>query len=90
MRAGGNTLCPLFAARVKLESIPHAVGKASLSWLVLAETCRLPLLRAKCEAFLAMNFNRLKMHSQARPLDCMALLWFVIRVSNSFSRALQT
>ena len=37
-----------------------------MDFLVLAETCRLPRLRAKCEAFLAINFNRLKMHPQAR------------------------
>ena len=76
----------LFAARVKLERSPYAVGEASLSWLVLAETCRLPRLRAKCEAFLAMNFNHLKMcSSQARSLYCAWLCSpFLMKVSYHF------
>ena len=36
------------------------MAESSLEWALLAERCRLPRLQAKCEAWLAGNFNALK------------------------------
>ena len=73
----------LLAGRVKLLASPYDMAKSSLDMLLLAERCRLPRLRAKCEAFLAMNFNSLKMHPQARSLPLMRMA-VSPRVSRSF------
>jgi hypothetical protein len=59
-------LLPGRAERVRLSCSPPEVAQSSLEWALLAERCRLPRLQAKCEAWLAGNFNALKSHPQAR------------------------
>ena len=73
-------MCGLHASaeRVRLGCEPPAMAGSSLEWALLAERCRLPRLQAKCEAWLAGNFNALKAHLQARAA-CMAVLTLYVQ-----------